>query len=494
MKKKFGLIAVALCIILTFTVFTGCDRGKKEEELSKYTINAVYDEENKTVSADMTLSYVNGTDAILDEVCFHLYPAAFREGARFSPVPADMVSTAYPEGMSYGGIAVNYVTLAGQNRTVEIAGEDEDILVVALPEDGKLYPGEKAEISVGFTLEIPCVRHRFGYTGSTVNLGNWYPVACVFEDGNFVTDPYYANGDPFYSDCADYEVNLTVPENLTVASTGTSSFLSKDGKKTFSAKASSVRDFAAVIGEFKMLGTQVDGIDVNYYYVDDASPETSLTAAADSIKTFGNLFGKYPYESYSAVETSFLHGGMEYPGLTMISDLARGDLYTEVIIHETAHQWWYAAVGNNEVAHAWMDEGLTEFSTSLFYENNPSYNVDYNKRMADALSAYILYYDSFKHINKDTSMTRKVSEYSDGFEYTYMNYVKGELMFEALRNALGDENFFGGLKTYYEEYKFENAKPDDMIGCFEKASGRQLKSFFDSWLEGKVGMYGGLNN
>ena len=132
MKKKFGLIAVALCIILAFTVFTGCAQGKKEEELSKYTINAVYDEENKTVSADMTLSYVNGTDAILDEVCFHLYPAAFREGARFSPVPADMVSTAYPEGMSYGGIAVNYVTLAGQNQTVEIAGEDEDILALSL--------------------------------------------------------------------------------------------------------------------------------------------------------------------------------------------------------------------------------------------------------------------------------------------------------------------------------------------------------------------------
>lgn len=493
MKKKFKAIAVLLCAALVFAVFTACGNGKKEEELSKYTINAVYDEENKTVSAEMTLSYVNGTDAILDEVCFHLYPAAFREGARFSPVPTDMVSTAYPEGMSFGGIAVNYVTLSGQNQTVEIAGEDEDILVVALPEDGKLYPGEKAEIGVGFTLEIPCVRHRFGYTGSTVNLGNWYPVACVFEDGNFVTDPYYANGDPFYSDCADYEVNLTVPERLTVASTGSATVSANEGKKTYSIEAENVRDFAAVIGEFKMLGTEVDGIDVNYYYVNDASPETSLTAAADSIRTFGNLFGKYPYEIYSAVETSFLHGGMEYPALTMISDLVTGDLYTEVIIHETAHQWWYAAVGNNEVTHAWMDEGLTEFSTSLFYENNPSYNVDYDKRMADALSAYILYYDSFKHINKDTSMTRKVSEYSDGFEYTYMNYVKGELMFEALRNALGDENFFGGLKTYYEEYKFKNARPDDMIGCFEKASGRQLKSFFDSWLEGKVGMYGGMN-
>ena len=65
-------------------------------------------------------------------------------------------------------------------------------------------------------------------------------------------------------------------------------------------------------------------------------------------------------------------------------------------------------------------------------------------------------------------------------------------MFESLRKTVGDENFFNGLKSYYSEYKFKNARPDDMIGCFEKASGRELKGFFDSWLEGKVGMYGGV--
>ena len=492
MKKKFKLFVVLLSALIVFTVLAACGSdGGKKQEVSRYKIDAVYDEENKTVSAEMSLSYYNGTDAILDEICFHLYPAAFRDGALFSPVPQDMISTAYPEGMSFGGIAVNSVSLNGEEKTVEIAGEDEDILVVKLPEEG-LYPGQRAAVNVGFTLTLPNIRHRFGYIGSTVNLGNWYPIACVFEDGNFVTDPYYANGDPFYSDCSDYEVSISVPERLTVAATSAPKVTAADGMKTFTATAENVRDFAMVIGEFKMLGTAVDGVDVNYYYIDDKSPETSLTAAADSIRTFGELFGKYPYDTYSAVETNFLHGGMEYPGLSMISDLVAGELYTEVIVHETAHQWWYAAVGNNEVADAWMDEGLTEFSTSIFYEKNPSYNVDYTRRIADALSAYVLYYDSFKHINKDTSMTRKVCDYSDGFEYTYMTYVKGELMFESLRKTVGDENFFNGLKSYYSEYKFKNARPDDMIGCFEKASGRELKGFFDSWLEGKVGMYGGV--
>lgn len=78
-----------------------------------------------------------------------------------------------------------------------------------------------------------------------------------------------------------------------------------DGMKTFTATAENVRDFAMVIGEFKMLGTAVDGVDVNYYYIDDKSPETSLTAAADSIRTFGELFGKYPYDTYSASRNQF---------------------------------------------------------------------------------------------------------------------------------------------------------------------------------------------
>ena len=357
-----------------------------------------------------------------------------------------------------------------------------------------LYPTERAELTVDFTLTLPEIRHRFGYQGTRVNLGNWYPIACAFEDGNFVTDPYYSTGDPFYSDCADYKVSVTVPDGLTVAASGrVTGADNADGTKTFSSEILAARDYAAVIGEFKMLGSKAGDTDVNYYYISDPEPEKTLAAAVDAVKTFSDKFGEYPYESMSSVETQFLQGGMEYPGLAMISDALTGDIYREAIIHETAHQWWYAAVGNDEVRYPWLDEGLTEFSTSIFYRENPAYEVDYEKRIADALGAYVLYFDAFGNADSDTSMTRKVCEYDSAFEYTYMTYVKGELMFESLRSVIGDEKFFAGLKDYYSTYKFKTAKPDDLIGCMEKASGRDLKGFFDSWTEGKVADFGGLS-
>lgn len=493
MKKQIKIVAILLSVICALPLFAACEKKPQKEERSRYEITATYDEENKTVTASMSLSYYNGTEAILDELCFHLYPAAFREGARFSPVPKDAVSSAYPAGLSYGGIEIGKTTLGGAEVATAIEGEDEDILVVKMSGEG-LYPTERAELTVDFTLTLPEIRHRFGYQGTRVNLGNWYPIACAFEDGNFVTDPYYSTGDPFYSDCADYKVSVTVPDGLTVAASGrVTGADNADGTKTFSSEILAARDYAAVIGEFKMLGSKAGDTDVNYYYISDPEPEKALAAAVDAVKTFSDKFGEYPYESMSNVETQFLQGGMEYPGLAMISDALTGDIYREAIIHETAHQWWYAAVGNDEVRYPWLDEGLTEFSTSIFYRENPAYEVDYEKRIADALGAYVLYFDAFGNADSDTSMTRKVCEYDSAFEYTYMTYVKGELMFESLRSVIGDEKFFAGLKDYYSTYKFKTAKPDDLIGCMEKTSGRDLKGFFDSWTEGKVADFGGLS-
>ena len=60
-------------------------------------------------------------------------------------------------------------------------------------------------IYVAYTLTLAEVNHRTGVTEHTVNLGNFYPVLCVWEAGSgFRECVYAANGDPFYSACADY--------------------------------------------------------------------------------------------------------------------------------------------------------------------------------------------------------------------------------------------------------------------------------------------------
>ncbi len=484
MKKR--LISLSLVTILALClVFPLSACGKNKEKLTSYDIKAVLDYDNKTVSAEMKVNYINATDGALDEVCFHLYPSAFRKDARFRPVEESMKADAYPNGESYGGITVTQVSVGGQEKSVVIEGEDDDILVV---ETEEILPGESVEIGIDFALIIPNVRHRFGHYNGIINLGNWYPIACVVEDGKAETSPYYAIGDPFYSECADYKVTLSLPEKYTAVLTG-------EGEKigsvyTFSAKK--VRDYAIVVGEFEKVSKSINGVTVNYYFVADDNPEKNLNTACDAISTFSSTFGKYPYKNYSVVKTHFLHGGMEYPQIALVSDALSNDMTTEAIVHETAHQWWYGVVGNNEIENSWLDEGLTEYSTSLFFEKNASYGVSYDKRIADALSSYTLYYDTFKNSGANTSMNRRLCDYSSSFEYTFMTYVKGELMFEAIRKAIGDEKFFGGLRRYYDEYKYKIATADALIGCMERSAKTPLKSFFDSFVEGKAQHYGGV--
>lgn len=484
MRKRTVSIILSICLVCAIASQL-CACGKSaERERTSYDVKAVLDYENKTLTADMTVNYYNASDAALGEVCFHLYPSAFREGARFTPVEPEKTSEAYPDGISYGGITITALSVGGVEQKPTIEGEDEDILTVDV---GEILPSERVGINIGFALTLPEIRHRFGHYDGVINLGNWYPIACVYERGGFVTDPYYAVGDPFYSDCADYKVTLTVPETLTAVGTGE---CEKAGNVcTFTAR--SVRDFALVIGKFSCEEIITDGVKVRYYSANDMETRSGVTVASDAIKTFSSLFGKYPYKTYSVVKTPFLHGGMEYPCLALVSDALDGDRLAEAIVHETAHQWWYGVVGNNEVEYPWLDEGLTEYSTSLFYRENERYGVPFDKRIADALSSYVLYYDAFKNAGADTSMNRRVSEYANSFEYSFMAYVKGELMLEAVRSAVGDDKFFAGLRGYYATYKYENATPDDLIGCMERSSGTPLKAFFDSFIEGKTQHFGG---
>ena len=124
---------------------------------------------------------------------------------------------------------------------------------------------EMAAKDLEYYIKLPNCEHRFGYGDDTINLANFYPIACVYENGGFVTNPYNANGDPFYSDMANYNVNLTLDSMLTVAGTGEQYELSqKSGKTTTQFKVKVVRDFACVISE--KFEVKTNDPDVKFYH------------------------------------------------------------------------------------------------------------------------------------------------------------------------------------------------------------------------------------
>jgi aminopeptidase N len=63
-------------------------------------------------------------------------------------------------------------------------------------------------------------------------------------------------------------------------------------------------------------------------------------------------------------------------------------------------------------------------------------------------------------------------------------YNKGAMVLHMLRGMLGDEAFFAGLRSFYAEWKFRKAGTDDFRVTMEKASGRDLRRYFDTWVYG----------
>ena len=486
MKKIIVCLAVALIFVSTWGC--GLNLEKEAENLNKYTAVLQYDNSNHTLSGQMQVEFLNKSSTPLSELRFNIYPNAFRENSTQPVISLAKSKECYYNGESYGNIEILKVT--GDNASgFEICGNDENILKINL--NNAVQPTQITNVGIEFNITLPNISHRFGYGENTINFGNFLPTLCVFENGKWQEIEYHSNGDPFYSEIANYEITVSYPENMILASTGictdTEIF---EGRATKTISAPAVRDFAMVLSDkFSVVSKEVDGIEVKYFYHSDVNFTTSLETATKAVATFNNLFGKYPYEELSVVEANFCIGGMEFPNLVLIGDTIENyDSYQMVIVHEIAHQWWYGVVGNNQTSYAWLDEGLAEFSTALFYEKNAGYNLTYEQIISNANTNMQVFVSVYSDVigKVDTSMNRNLSDFESENEYIYSTYIEGLLMFDALKSLLSEKVLIKCLKNYFTTYAFQVVMPADMIASFQKTSSLNLESFFNSWIQGKV--------
>lgn len=497
-NKKFKIILVALLFVIVITaVVLIAMHGLKDEEqnLSSYRMELSYNNTSHSLSGKEEVTFVNNYENMFTYLLFHLYPNAFREDAINRVVSQAEQDHAYPNGESYGNITINSVTYNDEPLKFSIEGEDENILRVELPVE--VYPDESITVTIDFDVTLANINHRLGYGNNTINLGNFYPVLCVYEDGTgFKTDLYHSNGDPFYSNTANYDVTLTYPSSLTMASSGKVISLAYSSEQvepsttTNHIKGKNIRDFAIVLSEiFEVESQKVGDTTVNYYgYQGDKNLNSCLKTSVEALETFSDLFGDYPYSTLNVVKTNFVHGGMEYPNLVYISDDVPEEDLAYVIVHEIAHQWWYGVVGNDEYNHAWMDEGLAEYSTLMFFEEHSSYGLDAKQMVTNATTSYKTFVRVYTSVNGevDTSMERNLSQFATEPEYVQCTYTKGLIMFDTIRKSVGDKKFTKALQNYYEDFAYKNASPADMIASFSKTTHSDLEGFFLSWLTGEV--------
>lgn len=486
--KKF---IVSLFVVLLITATYGCTINVKKasETLSSYTANLVYDNQSHTVSGDMTVNFINKTNSGLKELRFNLYPNAFREDSKQDVISLAKSKECYYNGESFGGIEISSVKNNNKVLNYEIAGTDENVLKVQL--ENVVEPTQSTSLTMDFEVTLPNISHRFGYAENTINLGNFLPILCVYENGQWQEIEYSANGDPFFSEVANYFVTISYDNALCLASSGQCTQTEVNGETaTKHITALAVRDFAMVLSEkFELQSQEVDGVKVNYYFFDDPNFQSSLDTATKAVKTFNNLFGQYPYKELDVVQADFCIGGMEFPNLVLIDGgIEDYNAFQMVIVHEIAHQWWYGVVGNNQTSYPWVDEALAEFSTALFYEKNAGYELTYETIMDSANTTLQVYVSVCTNVNgkANLAMNRSLDDYETENEYIYTTYTQGMLMFDALSKLLSEKVVLKCLKNYYETYALQVVTPAHLIASFERTTSCNLEPFFNSWIEGKV--------
>lgn len=449
--------------------------------ISRYMMDVVLDTlKTHSLSCHYSLKYTNTENVPLTELFFHLYPNAFQDVTGLYP------NVTKDEG---GALMINSVTdHEGNLFMTELLNQTNLRLDLAMP----LQPEESLEIRMEFDVKIPHIPNRFGYwqndNMTTHNLGNWYPIVAVFEEIGWHTKPYAYSGESFYSEIADYQVNITVPTSEVVAATGV--LLSKvprgDGTTTWCWEAVFVRDFVfSVSPDFQVRSKPAQGTTISSYYVaiDSERGERALEIAETSLKLFSQLYGPYPYTTFSIVENPTPNGGgMEYPTLVLMGSglyrRASAITFEVVLVHEIAHQWFPFLIGSNSFAEPFADEAFATFSEKTYWE------FVYGPEAGEAAwqNTQNHYFSFLQQTGVDEIVYQNMTYWDRNAAYSPIVYSKGALIIRMLRFVVGNTTFFRAMQAYYERFLHTNAKIRDLITVFEEVSGTDLDWFFMEWL------------
>jgi len=459
----------------------------KGADVNQYIIDAVLDTADKVLTAEQQVIYVNNDDVELSELYFHIYTNAFRK-QETAPFLFDDFSRAYSRGFKPGYTEIEAIELSkGQSRKAleySLQGVGETILKIKLPEP--LKPEDSINLRFKYKVIIPPAGERFGYGDANINMGNWYPVAAVYDDEGWNLDKYYSIGDPFYSDVSDYTVNIKAPEEYIIAASGSlAEERIEGGYKNWKFQGSKMRDFAFVASNsFRVTEDKVGNTVVKSYYYKghEKRGKEALEIGKRSLEIFNSAYGEYPYPTYSIVETEF-PSGMEYPGLVYISTKyydsgSSADSFMYTTVHETAHQWWYGVVGNDQIDEAWLDEGFATYSEGIFTE------MEYGEGNGD------LYYKYLEESAKedirskayDGVILKPLSRYENWNDYGPAVYTGGAALLNEIRKQVGDQAFFIIMQAYYDEYSFKNATTEDFLRICEEVGNTEFDDLFHKHL------------
>lgn len=416
-----------------------------------------------------TVRYLNDTGSTLDDVIFRLYPNALTGGA---------------------SLTVESVIVQDQSISTSLEVGDS-VLRVPLPES--LAPGDAITMQLTFNLTLP-ENELIGYgrMGSSEHgavLSSFLPLLSVYQEGGWWVEPPVDIGDPVYSATSLFDVSLRAPSDLKVAASGTTTetTTSRDGLTEYRIVTGPMRDFSlSVSPEFELLEGREGDINVHIWSLpgDADADRAGLDMTQESLRIFNEQFGDYPYRELDVVEAPLSGAaGIEYPGLyyTGSEEWNASDSFFEIVaVHETAHQWWYSLVGNDQVGEPWLDESLAQYSVQVYFRERygDQAGSDVQKNYQNVLTQYL------ENNNPQEAIDLPVVAYHER-EYVIWVYYAGPLFYSQLEEKYGAQAVSEYLQAYFSTYRYQIVHTEDVRALLVESLGDGAGVFFDQWIENK---------
>jgi len=488
MNGKFRPIRFLLLVFLC-GVFSSQVRADYAP-IASYKIDVRLDDKEKTLSGQEKISFLNTSERSVDTLYLHLYLNAFSSNSTiFAKESGSLKELLKKE--EYKGYA--------KIRTVKTDfGEvgyniNETVMNISLPRP--LKPGQEIILSIGFELKVPKIIFRMGHDKENFLLCEWFPKMAVLEkDGTWKNFPFHYSTE-FFSDFGTYDVSITLPLKYIIDGTGyiTSEKKNPDSTRSVTFHAEKVHDFAwAASPDFKVRKVNINGVEVVFLFLpgDLYRLPRWVKGAQATLKYCGTHFGKYPYHKLVIADSriGLVAGAAESPMfITMPPEsempfMPQGIRYDQwVIIHELVHQWWYGIVASNEAEEAWLDEGMTTYTTRKIMENE--YGIKGNVidlwgiKISDDNLAKLPYSASVKV----DPIVKPAWEFLSPGSYGVNVYYKTSLVLDLLENLVGKGKMGSFLKEYFDRYQFKHPKTEDFKKLAEEVLAQNLDSFFKDW-------------
>jgi aminopeptidase N len=332
-------------------------------------------------------------------------------------------------------------------RPVIVNGTPADATIsdqtIVVPLGGVLPAGATTRIRVRFSArlrdDLAGSDWLFARANGIADVYRWLPWVSrriAFDRPN--------HGDPFETPTSSsVRVTVVADRRLTLATTGDRVSVSPDGlTQVFEAR--DVRDFTVTAAaDYATLSRRVGSTTVRAWFRPGTNGAALLDATADAFAKLQTRLGPYGYSSFDVVQSAGGFG-MESPQLIWIPDGSSANLRYQVA-HETAHQWFYGIVGNDQAIEPFTDEAAADYAAR---------SVMGLHRASRCPTARL-----------DLSIYR----YS-GSCYFETIYVQGGILLDQARRRIGSSLFWAAIRRYIADHRGGIATTRSLLQALDDAT------------------------